>query len=84
MAFSFTVRIPLGTDLEGKLEQAKFAASNSDHDVLISGNISSGIISGDVTGSYRVSGNTINVTITDKPWLATEGLIKKTVRDFFS
>jgi hypothetical protein len=38
---------------------------------------------GDVKGNYTVAGNVVNITITEKPFLAPMSLIEQKIRDFF-
>ena len=76
MAFSFIIDIWPGTNLAKTLERVKQEAEKSPHNVVISGNTSSGSIRGDIEGSYRVNGEQIRFTITKKPIFATEDMIK--------
>lgn len=83
MAFKFTVDIWPGTDLAKAFEKARQEAERSAHDVVISGNTSSGSVRGDIEGSYHVTGERIEFTITKKPIFATEDMIKDAVKRFF-
>lgn len=83
MAFSFIVDLWPGTDLAKALERVKQEAAKSKHKVVISGSTTSGSVSGDIEGSYYVSGRQINFTITTAPAFATEDMIKDAVKRFF-
>ena len=37
-----------------------------------------------VEGSYSQSGSTLTITITKKPWLASEGMIESKLREYFA
>ena len=83
MAFTFTVEIYPGSDLEAILERAKRKAEFSNQDVTIRGNTSYGTVSGVVTGSYRVSEDKITFTITKKPAFVSESMIRIAVESLF-
>jgi len=83
MAFNFTVDLWPGTDLAKALERVKQEAARSKHKVVITGDTSSGSVSGDLEGSYYVSGKEVRFTITKSPAFATEDMIKDAVKRFF-
>lgn len=83
MAFNFIVDLWPGTDLAKILEKVKQEAARSKHKVVISGSISSGYVSGDIEGSYSVSGKEIHFSITKIPAFATEDMVKEAVKRFF-
>jgi hypothetical protein len=62
---------------------AKVNTAAKAHDVKFEGNIKKGSFSGEASGSYTVSGQDITITVTEKPWPATEKTIQDAVRKFF-
>ena len=83
MSFNFNLDIWPGTDMAKTLARLKQKAEESSHDIVISGNTSSGSIRGAIEGSYQVNGEQIHFTITKKPTFATEGMIKDELKRFF-
>ena len=51
--------------------------------ILFQGDEASGTFSGLVSGSYLANGQDIAITITDKPWIASDKDIEHAVRQFF-
>lgn len=82
MAFSVSLGIGSVDGFAKKLKQAKAAAGGAG--VEIAGDTQSGTFSGKLTGSYTVSGDTLTISITKKPMLWPEGVIKSKLTEFFS
>ena len=54
------------------------------NNVTFSGNTTSGSFSGKgVKVRYRIEGNTVEITITDKPTLASWSTVESKVKEFF-
>jgi predicted DNA-binding protein (MmcQ/YjbR family) len=83
MAFSFDVRLGDG-DVAEKIEQVKQMARDSVHNIALEGDADSGSITGVVQGSYQVVADKLTVTIKRKPLVLSQGLVKQTIREFFS
>ena len=77
MGFSFEVDKP--GDIERMLKKAQSEIESKGG--TFSGTTKSGRISvSGVNGSYLVTSDAIEITITDKPFLATEGMIKSEIK----
>lgn len=83
MAFSFSIYIYPGTDLKKSFERLKEEAARSPIDITISGTPNSGSVSGDIVGSYRVKGDEMHFSISKKPALASEDMVKDALKRFF-
>ena len=70
-------------DPETLVQEARTVAE--ENNATLSGDANSGTFSGrGVEGSYEVEGNTVTITITDKPMLATWSKVESKVKEFFS
>jgi hypothetical protein len=81
MANSFTFQI------NGDINEAvkKASAEAESNGVAFYGDPDAGSFNGKgVTGTYRTEGNTVEVTITDKPFLAPMSMIESKIKEFFS
>jgi hypothetical protein len=84
MAHSFTLTVP--GDLEAAVKRAERAVADAGGS--FTGDATGGSFSGKtpmgaVKGTYTVAGNTVTVTITDKPWLLPAGTLEGKVREYF-
>jgi hypothetical protein len=72
--------------VKGKIDDvlSKVKAAAKAHNVQFSGDAKKGSFSGEASGSYVVNGQDIAITVTDKPWLATDGMVKDAVQKFFA
>jgi hypothetical protein len=77
-----TFSITFAGDATSLLNRARtVAASNG---AQISGDTNRGTFNGKgVAGNYSVSGNTVSVTISDKPALIPWGVVESQLRNFF-
>jgi hypothetical protein len=81
MAFSFDVEVDqdISTILREVEQKIKDAGGRFD------GNEQNGTFSGKgVRGKYSINGQKIRITITDKPWIASENLVKSKITDYFT
>jgi hypothetical protein len=70
-------------DPETLVRQARQVAK--ENDAAFEGDTNSGSFSGKgVEGSYEVEGNTVKVTVTDKPALASWRKVESKMQEFFS
>lgn len=80
MAKSFD--IDLNTPPDVLLKKAKEAAVDGGFE--LSGNTSAGEFSGKgAKGEYKISGSTVSITITKKPFYATWSKVEATIKEFF-
>jgi hypothetical protein len=64
------------------VNKAKATASNAGAD--FNGDEESGTFSGKgVNGRYSVNGNSVEITITDKPFFAPWGMVEDKIKSFF-
>jgi hypothetical protein len=64
------------------LKKVKSAAQAKD--VKFEGDEKKGKFSGDAEGTYVVNGQDITITITDKPWYASDSQVKDAITKFFA
>ena len=70
-------------DPETLLQQARQVAK--ENDATFKGDTNSGSFSGKgVEGSYEIEGNTVKVTVTNKPMLASWSKVESKMEEFFS
>lgn len=78
-----TFTINTNKDPQTLVQQARQVAK--ENDATFKGDANSGSFSGrGVEGSYEVEGNTVKVTITDKPTLASWSKVESKMEEFFS
>ena len=74
----FNITIPEDVDINKSLSQVK---NNCDS---FNGNEESGSFSkSGVRGTYDISGNTVRITLTDKPFLASWDYVESKIRSYF-
>jgi hypothetical protein len=82
MAKTKTFRVETQKDPDRLVSEARQVAK--ENDATFEGNTSSGSFSGQgVEGNYEIEGQTVEVTITDKPTLAPWSKVESKVREFF-
>jgi len=80
---SRTFSVNTNKDPQVLVEEARKVAQ--ENDATLNGDANSGSFSGKgVEGSYEVEGNTVRITITDKPRLASWSKVESKVTEFFS
>ena len=78
-----TFSINTNKDPETLVQEARTVAE--ENNATFSGDASAGTFSGrGVEGSYEVEGNTVTITVTDKPRLATWSKVESKVKEFFT
>ena len=78
-----TFTINTNKDPQTLVQQARQVAK--ENDATFEGDTNSGSFSGKgVEGSYEVEGNTVKVTVTDKPALASWRKVESKMQEFFS
>lgn len=78
-----TFSVNTNKDPETLVQEARTVAE--ENNATFSGDANSGTFSGrGVEGSYEVEGNTVTITVTDKPRLATWSKVESKVKEFFS
>ena len=83
MAKGRTFTINTNKDPQTLVQQARQVAK--ENDATFKGDTNSGSFSGKgVEGSYEVEGNTVKVTVTDKPTLASWKKVESKMQEFFS
>jgi hypothetical protein len=83
MAKTKTFSVNTEKDPDTLVSQAKQVAK--ENDAAFEGDTSSGSFSGKgVEGNYQIEGQTVEVTITDKPALAPWSKVESKVREFFA
>ena len=83
MAKTKTFRVNTQKDSDTLVSEAKQVAK--ENDATFEGDNSSGSFSGKgVEGSYQIEGQTVEVTITDKPTLAPWSKVESKVKEFFA
>ena len=76
------MEIKIGQDFAERLERAKAAAYKAG--IEMEGDLKSGTFGGmGVGGKYVVDGETLAVTVTDKPFFFPEEMIHDKIRKFF-
>ena len=76
------MEITIGQDFAERLERAKAAAWKAG--IEMEGDLRSGTFGGmGVGGNYSVDGETLSVTVTDKPFFFPEEMIHAKIRQFF-
>jgi hypothetical protein len=82
MAKTKTFRVNTQKDPDTLVSEARQVAN--ENDATFKGNTSSGSFSGQgVEGNYEINGQTVEVTITDKPSLAPWSKVESKIREFF-
>jgi hypothetical protein len=82
MAKTKTFSVNTQKDPDTLVSEAKRVAE--ENDATFEGDTSSGSFSGQgVEGNYEIQGQTVEVTITDKPTLAPWSKVESKVREFF-
>jgi hypothetical protein len=82
MAKTKTFRVETQKDADTLVSEARQVAK--ENDATFEGDTSSGSFSGNgVEGNYEIEGQTVEVTITDKPTLAPWSKVEAKVREFF-
>ena len=82
MAKTKTFSVNTQKDPDTLVSEAKRVAE--ENDATFEGDTSSGSFSGQgVEGNYEIQGQTVEVTITDKPTLASWSKVESKVREFF-
>ena len=77
-----TITIEAKRDIETIISNAREAAAANGAD--FDGDATSGTFSGmGVEGNYRVNGETIEITITDKPFFLTWDIVENQISSFF-
>jgi hypothetical protein len=77
-----TFSINTNKDPQTLVQQAKSVAE--ENNATFKGDTNSGSFSGSgVEGSYEIEGNTVHVTVTDKPKLATWSKVESKMNEFF-
>ena len=83
MAKTKTFSVNTQKDPDTLVSEAKQVAE--ENDATFEGDTSSGSFSGQgVEGNYEIQGQTVEVTITDKPTLAPWSKVESMVREFFA
>ena len=83
MAKTKTFRVQTQKDPDTLVKEARQVAK--ENDTTFEGDISSGSFSGKgVEGNYQIEGQTVEVTITDKPTLAPWSKVESKVKEFFA
>ena len=83
MAKTKTFSVNTQKDPDTLVSEAKQVAKEKD--ATSQGDTSSGSFSGkDVEGNYEIEGQTVEVTITDKPTLAPWSKVESKVKEFFA
>ena len=78
-----TFKLEIKTSAEEMLKKAKDEAGKSW--ASVTGETSSGKFSGSgVEGTYKIVGNSVEITIEKKPFIAPMSLVESKVRKFFS
>ena len=78
-----TFTINTNKDPQTLVQQARQVAQQNN--ATFEGDTNSGSFSGrGVEGSYEVEGNTVKVTVTDKPTLASWSKVESKIEEFFS
>jgi hypothetical protein len=72
--------------VKGKIEDVlkKVKATAAQKSVKFEGDEKRGKFSGDAEGTYTVDGQTITITITDKPWYAKDSQVSDAIKNFFA
>ena len=83
MAFSFSIYIYPGTDLNKVFKRLKEDAARSSLKIAFNGTTTSGSISGAIEASYRLDGEEMHVTVSKKPMFATEDMVKDELKRYF-
>jgi hypothetical protein len=82
MAKTKTFRVETQKDADTLVSEARQVAK--ENDATFEGDSSSGSFSGKgVEGNYEIEGQTVQVTITDKPTLAPWSKVEAKVKEFF-
>jgi hypothetical protein len=82
MAKTKTFRVQTQKDPDTLVKEARQVAK--ENDATFEGDTSSGSFSGKgVEGNYQIEGQTVEVTITDKPTLAPWSKVESKVKEFF-
>ena len=82
MAKTKTFRVQTQKDPDTLVSEARQVAQ--ENDATFEGDTSSGSFSGKgVEGNYQIEGQTVEVTITDKPTLAPWSKVESKVKEFF-
>ena len=84
---SYNVVIPVSGEIDALLQQARQAAAKADGTLV--GDSKAGTFTGQtplgaIKGKYAVSGQTVIITISDKPWLLPMSAIEKELRGYFA
>ena len=83
MSKTKTFSVNTQKDPDTLVSEAKQVAK--ENDATLEGDTSSGSFSGKgVEGSYQIEGQTVEVTITDKPTLAPWSKVESKVKEFFA
>ena len=83
MAKTKTFRVQTQKDPDTLIKEARQVAK--ENDATFEGDTSSGSFSGKgVEGNYQIEGQTVEVTITDKPTLAPWSKVESKVKEFFA
>jgi hypothetical protein len=69
--------------LAAKAQQAIMGAGGSFQGDSTAGNFGVSTPLGDIRGSYTIQGSSIMITITNKPFLVSCGMIEKQLRGYF-
>jgi hypothetical protein len=78
-----TFSVKTNKDPQVLVEEAKKVAE--ENKATLNGDANSGTFAGKgVEGSYQVEGNTVRITITDKPRLASWSKVESKVTEFFN
>jgi hypothetical protein len=78
-----TFSVNTNKDPQTLVQEARTVAE--ENNATLKGDANSGSFSGrGVEGSYEVNGNTVTITITDKPRLASWSKVESKVKEFFS
>jgi hypothetical protein len=78
-----TFSVNTNKDPQTLVQEARTVAE--ENNATFTGDANSGSFSGrGVEGSYEVNGNTVTITITDKPRLAPWSKVESKVKEFFS
>ena len=78
-----TFSVKTNKDPQVLVEEAKKVAE--ENEATLNGDANSGTFAGKgVEGSYQVEGNTVRITITDKPRLASWSKVESKVTEFFN
>ncbi len=78
-----TFSVTTNKDPQTLVEEARKVAE--ENNATFKGDTNAGSFSGKgVEGSYEVEGNTVTITVTDKPRLASWSKVESKVKEFFS